>query len=69
MENGGKKIKKIKLYNCGFCVNHLKHVLQKEKDKKVIFPALCVYIEHKEYGNILFDTGYSDKIYKNGYLL
>ena len=66
MENGGKKIKKISLFECGYCVNNMKLILKKHKKEIVKFPALCVLVEHKEYGNILFDTGYSKLIYENG---
>ena len=66
MENGGKKITKIRLYKCGYCVNNLKHIFKKSKNNKITFPALAVLIEHTEYGNILYDTGYSNAIYKNG---
>ena len=66
MENGGKKIAKIRLYKCGYCVNNLSHILKKSKNEKIKFPALVVLIEHKEFGNILYDTGYSKEIYSNG---
>lgn len=66
MESTKNKIKKIKLYSCGYCVNQLAHVFKGHKSEKRIFPALAVYIEHEKYGGILFDTGYSDLIYKNG---
>lgn len=66
MENGGKKIKRIKLYKCGYCVNNIKHIMKGTKSKKIKFPALVVFIEHQKYGNILFDTGYSQNIYNNG---
>lgn len=66
METGGKKIKRIKLYKCGYCINNVKHIFKDSKSKKVIFPALVVLIQHKEFGNILFDTGYSKYIYSNG---
>lgn len=66
MANGGKKIQKIKLYKCGYCKNNKKHILKKAKKEILDFPALVVYIKHEKYGNILFDTGYSEKVYKNG---
>ena len=66
MENGGKKIKKISLFECGYCVNNIKLILKNHKKEIVKFPALSVLIEHKKYGNILFDTGYSKLIYENG---
>ena len=66
MENGGKKIKKISLFECGYCVNNMKLIVKNHKKEIVKFPALCVLLEHNEYGNILFDTGYSKKVYENG---
>ena len=66
MENGGKKITEIRLYKCGYCINNLSHILKKNKNKKVKFPALVALIEHEKYGNILYDTGYSKDIYSNG---
>ena len=36
------------------------------KNRILNFPALVVFIEHSTFGNILYDTGYSDAIYKNG---
>ena len=66
MENGGKKIKKISLYECGYCVNNMKLIFKDQKKEIIKFPALCVLLEHNEFGNILFDTGYSKLIYENG---
>ena len=66
MENGGKKIKKISLFECGYCINNMKFMLKGHKKKQIKFPALSVLIEHNKFGNILFDTGYSKLIYENG---
>lgn len=68
MENGGKNITEIKLYECGYCVNNLSHVFRKHQKEHRIFPALVALIKHKELGNILFDTGYSELIYQNGFV-
>ena len=68
MVNGGKNIIRIKLYKCGFCENNLGHVFKHHKKEKRLFPALVVLIQHKELGNILYDTGYSDLIYKNHFV-
>ena len=65
MENGGKKIKRIRLYSCGCCVNNLSVVFRKHRYEKRQFPALSVLIEHEDFGNVLYDTGYSGLIYKN----
>lgn len=68
MENGGKRITKIKLYKCGYCKNNLRHMFQRHKKEIRDFPALAVLIQHKELGNILYDTGYSELIYKNHFV-
>ena len=66
METGKKKINKIRLYSCGYCVNQLSHVFRSYQKEIRKFPALSVLIEHDTYGNILYDTGYSPLIYQNG---
>lgn len=66
MENGGKSIKRIKLYACGCCKNDLGIVFRGHPKDKRKFPALVVLIEHEEIGNILYDTGYSELVYQNG---
>lgn len=68
MENGGKKITKIKLYACGYCQNDLGIVFHGHQKDIRKFPALVVYLNHKKYGNILFDTGYSELVYQNGFV-
>ena len=68
MENGGKKITKIKLYSCGYCKNNLGIVFHGHKKDIRKFPALVVYLHHEKFGNILFDTGYSELVYKNGFV-
>ena len=65
MENGGKSITRVKIYRCGYCKNNLAHVFKHQKREERIFPALAVLIQHKIYGNILYDSGYSELIYKN----
>lgn len=66
MENGGKKNLSIKLYKCGYCINHTKHMFRHTPDKIIQFPALVALIQHPEFGNILFDTGYSPRVYEYG---
>ncbi len=66
MENGGTAFKRIKLYRCGCCVNRTSAILKNAKRESVSFPALVVLLQHKVHGNILFDTGYTPRIYKNG---
>lgn len=68
MQNGiESKITSIKFYNCGYCMNDLKRMYKEiKKHKKVIFRAKVMLIDHKTYGKILVDTGYSHRIYENG---
>lgn len=66
MENGGSLIDSVTLYACGYCENKLQHVLRGEKKKSLKFPALVVKIKHSTKGTILFDTGYSKRVYENG---
>lgn len=66
MENGGKKNLYIKLYKCGYCTNHTKHIFRHTADEMVSFPALVALIKHPASGNILFDNGYSPRIYEYG---
>lgn len=61
-----KEIKTINYYACGYCVNKLKYVIKKPEQKKKDFYAGVFLINHEKYGNILFDTGYSKRIYKCG---
>jgi len=65
MENGGRLITGVKLYECGCCKNNLGHVFKHQGREVRMFPALVVLIQHSKYGNILYDSGYSDLIYKN----
>lgn len=68
MQNGiENKITNIKFYNCGYCMNDLKRMYKEiKKHEKMIFQARVMLIEHKTYGKILVDTGYSHRIYENG---
>lgn len=66
MENGGRRIRNITLYACGSCENNRKMVLKGQPDGKITFPALVAKLEHAKYGTILFDTGYSERVYQNG---
>ena len=52
MENGGKKITKIKLYSCGYCKNNLGIVFHRHKKDIRQFPALVVYLHHEKFGNM-----------------
>ncbi len=62
----GKKVTEIQWYTCGYCENYLKFLdtnLPFEK-KKFYAKALSFSYEGKYY---LFDTGYSKKIFENGF--
>ena len=65
MDSGGRKINRIKLYACGSCRNDLGIVFRGHPKDIRIFPALVAFIEHNTFGNVLFDTGYSELVYKN----
>ncbi len=60
------KIEKIKYYACGYCTNKLKYIVKKPQEKIKKFYAGVFLIKHEKYGYILFDTGYSELIYKCG---
>lgn len=66
MENGGRQISSVTLYACGTCRNNAASVLKGEKKREIVFPALVAKLEHEKYGTVLFDTGYSKRIYGNG---
>ena len=66
MVNGGRQISSVTLYACGTCKNNMASVLKGEKKKEIVFPALVARLEHADLGTILFDTGYSERIYGNG---
>lgn len=66
--SGSKQIVSVKLYHCGFCTNNLKLVFRNRKWEKRKFPATAVLIQHKQYGPLLFDTGYSKAIFREGFL-
>ncbi len=66
MENGGRLISNVTLYACGTCKNNVASVFKGEKKREVVFPALVAKFEHIDYGAVLFDTGYSKRIFENG---
>ena len=63
------KIKRAILYHCGSCTNNLAVIFRKMPWEKRQFPAAVLLIEHKDFGNILYDTGYSERIFGKGFLL
>ena len=66
MDSGGRSIRRVKLYACGCCKNNLGIVFRGHPTDKRTFPALVVLLEHESLGYILYDTGYSELVYKNG---
>ena len=65
---GGRSIRRVKLYACGCCKNNLGIVFRGHPTDKRTFPALVVLLEHEKLGRILYDTGYSELVYKNGFV-
>lgn len=64
-----EKIKSVTIYHCGYCVNDLGVMFRGRKREKRCFPASAVLICHRELGNILYDTGYSEAIFGKGVFL
>lgn len=60
------KIKDIKLFSCGSCVNNLGIVFKGHPKEERHFPAMVGLIIHEDLGPVLYDTGYSEAIFKNG---
>ncbi len=56
----------VKLYHCGSCTNDLHLLFRGHPGEKREFPAMAALIRHRQLGNILFDTGYSEAIYRGG---
>lgn len=49
------------LFQAGYCKHCQRITLQGGKLQKVRYPSLCALIQHPEHGNILYDTGYSER--------
>lgn len=62
-------VEMVRLYHCGFCTNNLKLLFKNRSWENRKFPAAAVLIKHRTRGNILFDTGYSERIMHGGILL
>ena len=60
------KVMEVKLYCCGSCTNNLGIMFRGMGWKKRKFPARAALICHEEFGNILYDTGYSEEIFRGG---
>ena len=52
------------LLEAGFCTHCERMTLKKGALKQQEYPALCALIKHPHKGYILFDTGYSQRFYK-----
>ncbi|WP_459195450.1 MBL fold metallo-hydrolase [Wukongibacter baidiensis] len=59
-----KKVEMFKIYNCGYCVNDLSKAYKGVVSKKEKFNATSVIIKHREEGYVLFDTGYSRRVFE-----
>jgi len=64
----GNIIESIDFYNCGFCSNNLSHMFKGAKPQKIDFQARVLLIKHQIEGYILVDTGYSTRVYENGWI-
>jgi len=69
IEKGPGKIKKVTVYHCGYCVNNMAVIFHGRKKEYRWFPASAVLIQHRQLGNILYDTGYSENIFQKGIFL
>ena len=54
----------VRLFSSGYCTGNRQHVFPGETSRKVKFHATWALIEHPVLGNILFDTGYSDRFFE-----
>ena len=66
MESGGKKVRSIRSFTCGSCINNQRFILRGASAKKMRFPAKVFLLEHHNLGYLLFDTGYSQAVKHNG---
>lgn len=60
------KVEEVKIYPCGFCTNRLGIMFRGMRWEKREFPARAALIRHRELGHILYDTGYSEEIFRGG---
>lgn len=66
---GPDRITRVVQYHCGSCTNDLSVIFSKTKKEKRKFPATATLIQHREVGNILYDTGYSEQIFQKRFAL
>ncbi len=55
---------KIHIFSTGYCKNWERIVVSDGHWRIVKFPSLCALIEHPTRGYILFDTGYSPRVFE-----
>ena len=60
------KVEEVKIYHCGSCTNNLRIMFRGMAWEKRDFPARAALIRHRDLGNILYDTGYSEEIFRGG---
>lgn len=58
-------IESVDYFACGYCTNKIENIFYGVKKKKLIFEAGVFLIKHRNYGYILYDTGYNIKLLKN----
>ena len=63
------KVTEATLYHCGYCTNNLGILFRRVLWEKRNFPASVFRICHKDFGEILYDTGYSEDIFRKGIFL
>lgn len=63
---GPGRVKQVRLYACGSCTNNLGIVFRGMGFERREFPARAALIRHEELGEVLYDTGYSEEIFRGG---
>lgn len=58
-------IEKIDYFSCGYCTNDMQKIFKGVSSGKRNFHGGVFLIKHKTKGYILYDTGYSMKIFEN----
>ncbi|MDR0990442.1 MAG: hypothetical protein LBL92_03650, partial [Propionibacteriaceae bacterium] len=57
---------RVTRYECGYCSCHLNQVFAGQPRQRHIFQSNAFLIEHPTRGRLLFDTGYSHKLFQSG---
>lgn len=60
------RVRSVRYYDCGRCFNQLAFVFRGHRWEHREFPSGVFLVEHEERGLLLFDTGYSDVLYRTG---